>query len=202
MRFPRAALGLAVLLGGLWATGMLQAAVLPGGTVEELVFEKSGDALTVVQLVSTPRSRFFPVLAGAQGLSVPAGASAVVARAAFAPPSGGHLAEVRYTLPLGQAKGLVLRLRIPVRLTSLWVLTGPGVELPIVLNQAFFAEGTTEQLGVTYQAFAAGGVGPGSVTLRLEVPGQNGWLMWLWLLLAVPVGWWLIVRRRRHAGGP
>jgi hypothetical protein len=91
---------------------------------------------------------------------------------------------------------------VPTRLAGLFVLAGPGVSFPIVLNQAFFGRGRTEQLGVTYDAYEAGPVGPGVVPLRLELPASGNLVEWLWLPLTVGLALILFLRRRRHAGAP
>jgi hypothetical protein len=163
--------------------------------VEELAISRSARGVEVFQIVSSPRPRVFPLLEGARGASVPPGAAAVLGSGGVSPPEGLAEAEVRYTVPTG-ASGALLTLRLPTRL-DLFVLTGPGITFPIVLNQAFFAQGSTIQLGTSYRVYAAAGQGPGQVTLRLEWQGGERYLEWLWIPLAALVAAVFLWRRRR-----
>lgn len=78
--------------------------------------------------------------------------------AAVLVPAGANGATLHYTVPL-PSQGLSLAWTEPLAVTAFWVRTGPGVDLPIELNQVFYPE-----------AAAAGGSLDAPLSLAREVP--------------------------------
>ncbi len=84
-------------------------------------------------------------------------------------PPGEVLLTLRYLLPaVGTGVSLVRDEPLPVH--ELWVLSAPGIDFPIELNQAFYDEGTTAVGGVRYHQVRAQNVGPGPMRFNFQVP--------------------------------
>jgi hypothetical protein len=194
----RAALALLFLVAG---RVTFAAAPGPADTVAEVAVWRDGDALRVMEVVMAPKGGLFAWLPGAYDIGVPPGASAVIERQGFRPPARARVAEVQYRLPLPPGNGAVTKLAFPTGVDAFFFLAGPGVTLPIVLNQRFFDQGTTVQNGIRYHAYGAGRIPAGTVLpLRFLVTPTPTAGLWLWALPVVALAVYLLVlRRRRHA---
>lgn len=184
-----------------WATPAL-AATKGQIVIEEFAFWADGNTLNVMQLAVGHSGNTFALLPGAKDVSVPGGATAVVLNGSMAIPTGSGQAEVEYQLPL-TAHGLSVLLPVLTPTHMVFVLVSDGVNFPIVLNQAFFEEGTSTSpsVGKTFSVYVAQDP-KGSFRLNLEPapPGPAASLEWLWLLLFVPIAIYLTTRvTRRHA---
>ena len=134
---------------------------------------------------------------GARGVQVPASQVAIVGPTWMAIPAGESRAEVSYDLPF-PTSGLSVAVPVLTPTKLVFVLAGPGVTFPVVLNQDFFSVGTQTGLGQTYTVFVAKGFKK-AFRLNIEpdstVPGLN--LEWLWVLPFLGIGVYILSRLRR-----
>lgn len=82
-------------------------------------------------------------------------------------PAGATGATVRYSLPL-PSQGLSVAWKEPLEVSAFWIRTGPGVDLPIELNQAFYPESGTAGGGVDAPLSLARAVPAGPMRLNFE----------------------------------
>lgn len=106
-----------------------------------------------------------PTFAGARHLAG-RGFSRPVPGAVRVPP-GVASATLRYSVPL-PSQGLSVAWKEPLKVSAFWVRTGPGVDLPIELNQAFYPESGAVGGGVDAPLSLARAVPAGPMRLNFE----------------------------------
>lgn len=116
--------------------------------------------------------------------------------AAVLVPPGATAATVHYTVPL-PSQGLSLAWREPLAVTAYWVRTGPGVDLPIELDQMFYPEGAAAGGSSDAPLSLARNVPAGPMRLNFEFspPPPPAFMTGFWELMAfVAIGvtwiWW------------
>lgn len=140
-----------------------------------------------------------PTFVGARDLSG-RGFSRPAPGAVLVPPGVGS-ATLRYTVPL-PSQGLSVAWREPLAVTAFWVRTGPGVDLPIELNQAFYPEGASAGGGIDAPLSLAREVPAGPLRLNFEFspPLPTAFTAGFWEVfgfVAIGVTWVWWARRPR-----
>lgn len=164
----------------------------------EFALSRSGSYLDVTEVFVGRPGEEAAYLPGAFNVEVPASQVAIVHRTTLAIPDGETRAEVSYEVPF-PASGLSVVVPVPTPTKLVFVLEGPGVTFPVILNQAFFGVGTQTGLGETYTVFVAKGFSkPFRLNIESDtsVPGLG--LEWLWVLPFVAIGLYLLARLRRR----
>lgn len=187
----------ALLLAGVGGTFMRAAA--PADTTE-FAFWRSGSNLTVTQVFIGRSGDRAALIPGARDILIPAGQVAALSGGSVLIPSGGSRAEIQYDIPFPPS-GISVLVPIYTPTKVCFILAGEGVSFPVILNQAFFVQGTSEALGHNFTVYAAKGFSK-AFRLNIERAPQPGGLSleWLWLIPAVAIAVYLFLRLgRRHA---
>lgn len=162
------------------------------------------------RLYVTDAVRFAAALSSAVEIPTFAGARNVSGRGfsragpgAVRVPAGATGASLRYSVAL-PAQGLSVAWKEPFAVSAFWVRTGPGVDLPIELNQAFYPESGTAGGGVDAPLSLARAVPAGPMRLNFEFnpPLPPAFMTGLWEVLgfvALGVTWLWWARRPRSS---
>lgn len=173
---------------------------------EVLTIGISGSRLVVTDAVRfafpLTRATDLPMFSGAEDLS---GAGYVRQTPTVAVvPQGATGATLRYALPL-PSQGLSTVWRQPLPIAAFWLRTGPGVDLPIELNQAFYPEGAAAGGSTDAPLSLARNLPAGPMRLNLEFtpPPPSAFIEGFLEILAfvvVGLGWMWWARRPRRQG--
>lgn len=121
--------------------------------------------------------------------------------------SGTQNAQIDYAFDVQGGSVSALRtFALPEK--TLWVLVGPGITMPIMLNQSFYDEGSRQLAGVTYARLRAQSIAAGPLHFNLQfVPPPpplltlGAWILIGGLLIVIAAMAFDRVRRRQAPEG-
>lgn len=83
--------------------------------------------------------------------------------------TGATMARIRYQLPLARAAGgMAYRRTWPVTVETQEIISGPGVTIPIVLNQQLYNHAPVNESGMAYQVYVTHAPLTGTEALNLQ----------------------------------
>lgn len=135
----------------------------PPAVTEQLVLDREGGHLAVQEMVVVhpPHPRLvIPLLPGAQAPVVVAGTAVLVGHRLVLAPDAGPV-QVNYQVPFGP-RGLAAPWPVTAPVSQLLVLTGRGVSLPLITNQALSGAGQAALNDQVYRVAGARNLRPGT----------------------------------------